>query len=139
MSSAFPSGVQRVPSASPYAGAIGFSAAVRAGDLVLLAGVSAVSADGEVVGGDDPYLQARECFRKIAETLAAAGAGLADVIHCRLYLASAEHWQEVGQAHAEAFAATRPAATMIVAGLLDPRMLVEIEVSALSSARTGRA
>jgi enamine deaminase RidA (YjgF/YER057c/UK114 family) len=119
---------QRVPSPSPYAPTIGFSAAVRAGDWVIVAGTTAVSPDGDILGGDDPYAQAVEALRKITAALAEAGATPADVVQTRIYLTRAEHWEPVGRAHGEVF--TAPAATMIITGLLDPRMLVEIEAVA---------
>ena len=122
--------IRRVPSPSPYAAVIGFSAAVRAGDLVLVAGITAVGADGEVVGGEDPYAQAREALRKIELILAEAGARLEQVVQTRMSITRAEDWEAVGRAHGEVFGDIRPAAAMLVCGLLDPRMLVEIEATA---------
>jgi enamine deaminase RidA (YjgF/YER057c/UK114 family) len=122
----------RIPSESPYAAAIGFSKAIRADGLIFLAGITAVDAKGEVVGGDDPYRQALACFAKITDALSACGATPADVVHTRMYLADAAHWTAVGRAHGETFAVAPPAATMLVTGLLDPRMLVEIEVTAVA-------
>jgi enamine deaminase RidA (YjgF/YER057c/UK114 family) len=122
--------VTRVPSPSPYAPRIGFSAAVRAGDLVFVAGMTAVAADGAIVGDDDAYAQAREALRKLGEALEAAGARLDQVVQTRMYLADAADWEAVGRAHGEVFAQARPAAAMLVTGLLDPRMRVEIEAVA---------
>jgi enamine deaminase RidA (YjgF/YER057c/UK114 family) len=124
------SDVLRVASRSRYAPAIGFSAAVRAGDTVWVSGATAVDEHGDVVGGDDAYAQANEALRKIAGALEAAGASLSAVVRTRMFLAHAGDWEEVGRAHAEALGAAPPAATMVVAGLLDPRMLVEIEAVA---------
>ena len=122
--------IERVPSPSPYAPAIGFSAAVRAGDTVWVAGTTAVDAGGEIIGGDDPYAQAVEALRKIGAALEATGARLEDVVQTRIFLADAEDHEAVGRAHGEAFATARPAAAMLVTGLLDPRMRVEIEAVA---------
>jgi enamine deaminase RidA (YjgF/YER057c/UK114 family) len=122
--------IRRVPSPSPYAPTIGFSAAVRAGDLVLVAGMTAVGADGEVVGGADAYAQTREALRKIERALADAGARLDQLVQTRLYITRAEDWEAVGRAHGEVLGEIRPAAAMLVTGLLDPRMLVEIEATA---------
>ncbi len=122
--------IRRVPSPSPYAPTIGFSAAVRAGDLVLVAGMTAVGADGEVVGGADAYAQTREALRKIERALADAGARLDQLVQTRLYITRAEDWEAVGRAHGEVLGEIRPAAAMLVTGLLDPRMLVEIEAMA---------
>jgi enamine deaminase RidA (YjgF/YER057c/UK114 family) len=122
----------RIPSESRYAPMIGFSKAVRAGQLVFLAGITAVDAQGGVTGGDDPYAQARACFAKITVALSDAGASTDDVVHTRMYLIEAAHWEAVGRAHGETFADAPPAATMLVVKeLLDPRMLVEIEVTAV--------
>ena len=126
---------QRLPSPSPYAPAIGFSAAVRAGAVVAVAGTTAVAASGAIAGEGDPYLQAREALRKIRDALRDAGASLDDVIQTRIHLARAADWSEVGRAHGEAFEAAPPASTMVVAGLLDPRMLVEIEALAVIQAQ----
>ena len=120
---------ERVPSPSPYAPVIGFSAAVRAGDLVFVAGITAVTADGAIVG-EDAYTQAREVLRKLGEALEAAGARLDQVVQTRMYLTDASDWEAVGRAHGEVFAEIRPAAAMLVTGLLDPRMRVEIEAVA---------
>jgi enamine deaminase RidA (YjgF/YER057c/UK114 family) len=125
---------ERVESESRYAPVIGFSQAVRAGNLVFVAGMTAIDAGGEVVGGADPYLQAQESLRKALAALAACRASAADVVHTRIYLVDPAHWEEVGRAHGEVFAENRPAATMVVVNaLLDPRMLVEIEVVAAVS------
>jgi enamine deaminase RidA (YjgF/YER057c/UK114 family) len=121
---------QRVPSPSLFAPTIGFSAAVRSGDLVCVAGMSAVDVDGTVVGGDDPYLQAREALRKVVAALEAAGASVGDVVQTRMYITDPADWEAVGRAHGEVFAAGRPAAAMLVTRLLDERMLVEIEAMA---------
>ena len=123
--------IQRVESESRYAPTIGFAKAVRAGDLVFVAGMSAIDAAGDAVGEGDPYAQARECLRKAVDALAECGASAADVVQTRMYLVDPLHWEDVGRAHAEVFGGHRPAATMVVAReLLDPRMLVEIEVVA---------
>ena len=119
-----------VPSPSPYAPTIGFSAAVRAGDWVHVAGTTAANAANEIVGGDDPEAQAREVLRKIREALEAAGSSLDDVIRTRIYLVDAADWEAVGRAHADVFADVRPVSTMLVIGLLDPRMRVEIDATA---------
>lgn len=122
--------IERVPSPSPYAGRIGFSAAVRAGDLVFVAGTTALDARGEVVGGEDPYAQTVEALRKVAASLQAAGARLDQVVQTRVHVTRAEDWEAVGRAHGEVFGSVRPAAAMVVSGLLDPRMRVEIEAVA---------
>lgn len=122
--------VTRIPSPSPYAPVVGFSAGVRAGDLVLVAGVSATGADGELVGDDNAYAQTRETLRKIEEILSAAGARLDQVVQTRMYIARREDWEQVGKAHGEVFGEILPASAMLVTALVDARMLVEIEAVA---------
>lgn len=127
---------RRVASDSPYAGRIGFSAAVEADGWVTTAGMTAVGPDGEVVGGGSAYAQAREALRKALAALEAAGATVPEqVVQTRLYVTDAAHADDVGRAHAEVFADHPPAATMVVVGLLDPRMLVEVELRAYIEAR----
>lgn len=119
-----------VPSSSPYAPTIGFSAAVRAGDWVHVAGTTALNGEGEVVGGDDPAAQTREVLRKITDALEQAGASVDDVVRTRIYVTDPADADAVGRAHGDVFATVRPVATMVVTGLLDPRMRVEIEAVA---------
>ena len=119
-----------VASGSPYEGRIGFSRAVRVGDWVLVSGTGPVWPDGSC--DPDPEIQARRCFEIALAALHDAGASAADVVRTRMYVTDAEHWQAVGRAHVEVFADVRPAATMVVvAGLVDPRWLVEVELDAV--------
>ncbi len=123
--------ISRVTSASRWAPVIGFSAAVRAGDLVMSAGMTAIAPDGSLVGGDDAYEQAREALRKVVAALGDAGAGPEHVVQTRIYLVDADDWERVGRAHGEVFIDARPAAAMLVVDrLLDSRMRVEIEATA---------
>jgi enamine deaminase RidA (YjgF/YER057c/UK114 family) len=121
----------RIPSPSPYAPTIGFSAAIRSGDWIHVAGMTALNADGEIP--EDAGAQTRETLRKIEDALQQTGATLSDVVRTRIYLADAGDWQAVGRAHGEVFGEIRPVATMVVVGLLDPRMRVEIETVAHST------
>ena len=122
--------IERFPSPSRYAPSIGFSAAVRAGDLVFVAGMTAVEPDGSVTGGEDPYAQAAAALGKLAAALEVAGARLDQVVQTRIHLTDAGDAEAVGRAHREAFGGAPPAAAMLVTGLLDPRMRVEIEAVA---------
>jgi enamine deaminase RidA (YjgF/YER057c/UK114 family) len=115
---------------SPYESLFGFSRAVVAGDRVLVAGTAPVPAAGGPPPAG-PYEQARLCLDLIGEALDRAGSGLPHVLRTRMFLTDAAHWREVARAHGEVFADIRPAATaVIVAGLLDPAWLVEIEAEA---------
>jgi enamine deaminase RidA (YjgF/YER057c/UK114 family) len=120
-----------VSSGSPYEPTIGFSRAVRDGRHVFVAGTCAVMPDG-ADPPPDAYGQARRCLEIIVTALAEAGGRPEHVVRTRTFLLNAKDWEDVGRAHGEVFAATRPASTMIVvAGFLDPRWIVEIEADAL--------
>jgi enamine deaminase RidA (YjgF/YER057c/UK114 family) len=122
---------QRISGHSPYEPVFGFSRALVAGDRVLVAGTAPVPPGGGPPPAG-PYDQARLCLDLIGEALAQAGTSLDHVIRTRIYLTGTGHWREVARAHGEVFATIRPAATaVIVAGLLDPAWLVEIEAEAL--------
>jgi enamine deaminase RidA (YjgF/YER057c/UK114 family) len=121
-----------VSSGSPYEQTIGFSRAVRVGDRVLVSGTAPVWEDGSCP--DDAGAQTRRCFDIIVAALAEAGASAEDVVRTRMFLTSAGDADAVAEVHGELFSQIRPAATMVVvAGLLDPRWKVEIEVEALIS------
>ena len=117
---------------SPYEELVGFSRAVRVGNVVYVSGTVATTSDGSVAGAGDAYAQAKQALANIEAALAAAGASLADVVRTRMYLVDVADWEAVARAHREAFGAVRPASTMLEAGrLLDPAMLVEIEAEAV--------
>jgi enamine deaminase RidA (YjgF/YER057c/UK114 family) len=126
--------IERYPSQSSFAERIGFSAAVRSGDWVHVAGISAVTPDGAIVGGDDAYDQMVEVMEKLRAALEQAGARLDQVVKTTIYITAAQDWDLVGRAHAEALGDARPAASMVVTQLLDPRMLVELEAVAYTAA-----
>ncbi len=119
-----------VSSGSPFEGQVGFSRAVRVGDRVLVAGTAPIGAEDR-----DACTQALRCLEIIETALVDAGATLADVVRTRVFITSRDDWEAVANAHGERFRAIRPAATMVVvAGLLDPRWLVEIEAEAIVGA-----
>ena len=123
--------IERHGSGGPYEAAIGYSRTVRAGDHVHVAGCTAVGADGELVGVGDPYAQARQACENVLAALELAGASAGDVVQTRMYVTDIGDWEAVGRAHAEAFGAAPPVSAMLqVSGLIDPRMLVEIEATA---------
>jgi enamine deaminase RidA (YjgF/YER057c/UK114 family) len=115
---------------SPWEGQFGFSRIVRAGEFVLIGGMTSVGPGGSVIG-ETPYEQTVEILGKILHELDRAGVGPPDVIQTRVYVTDISRGEEVGRAHGEVFAQYRPLMTMVeVSGLIDPRMLVEIETVA---------
>jgi enamine deaminase RidA (YjgF/YER057c/UK114 family) len=103
---------------------------LRVGDFVLVGGTTSVTLEGAVCG-ITPYDQAVEIFTKILHELSRVGLGAADVIQNRVYVTDISRSDEVGRAHGEFFADHRPLMTMVeVNGLIDPRMLVEVETIA---------
>ena len=125
-----PDGRQRANSGSPYERTIGFSRAVRDGDHVYVAGTAPVWADGEV--DRDSAIQARRCWEIALDALRDLGGEVADVVRTRQYLTPDADPGAVAAVHGELFADVRPASTMlVVAALLDPRWVVEVEIDAL--------
>jgi enamine deaminase RidA (YjgF/YER057c/UK114 family) len=115
---------------SPYELAFGFSRIVKAGEFVLIGGMTSIDPSG-VVLGETPYEQTVVILGKIAHELERAGVGVADVIQTRVYVTDISRVEEVGRAHGEVFAEYRPLMTGVeVSALIDPRMLVEIETVA---------
>jgi enamine deaminase RidA (YjgF/YER057c/UK114 family) len=121
---------ERFGSGGPYEQIYGYSRVVRAGDRVITAGCTA-TVDGVVTGVGDPHAQTLTAFRIALDALASAGASVEDVIRTRMYVTDRAHADAVGRAHGEVFATVRPAATLvIVAALIHPAMLVEVEAEA---------
>ena len=126
--------VSRYSSGGPWEERYGYSRVVRAGDLVITAGCTA-TVDGGVVHVRDAHGQALVAFRIALEGLTRAGATVSDVVRTRMYVVSADDADAVGRAHAEVFGDVRPVATMVVvARLIHPDHLVEVEVEAYVSA-----
>lgn len=112
---------------------VGYSRAVRIGDIIEVAGTSALDGD-KIIAVGDPYKQMCFIIEKVEQALNQAGAALSNVVRTRIYLTDLSHSKKIGQAHAKYFGEIRPASTMIqISGLVDPDLLVEVEVTAIIS------
>jgi enamine deaminase RidA (YjgF/YER057c/UK114 family) len=121
--------ISRHGSGGPWEDVVGYSRVVRAGDWFVTAGCTAI-ADGEIVGIGDPFAQATAAFKAGLDALARAGCMPQHVVSTRMYITDRAHADEVGRAHSIALDEVRPAATLIVvAGLIDERLLVEVELT----------
>jgi enamine deaminase RidA (YjgF/YER057c/UK114 family) len=117
---------QNIPGNSPYEPIIGFSRAVRIGNVVHVSGTGPAGAE-ELSAAE----QTRAALRIIEAALTQAGASFEHVVRTRMFLAHAEDWEEIGRAHGEVFGTIRPASTMVIAALLNPKWRVEIEAEAV--------
>jgi enamine deaminase RidA (YjgF/YER057c/UK114 family) len=123
---------QNISSGAKWEDIVGYSRAVRIGNMIEVAGTTAVDEAGQVVGLNDPYRQTLFILDKIEQALIKAGASMQDVVRTRMFVTNIDQWEAIGRAHGEYFRQIKPAATMVeVQRLIDPEMLVEIEVTAV--------
>jgi len=123
---------RRISANRPWERIVGYSRAVRVGNVIEVSGTAPADVQGRVLAPGDVYGQAREALRIIGEALGEAGASFEDVVRTRILLADASQWEAAGRAHGEVFADIRPANTTIgVRGFVDPEILVEIEATAI--------
>lgn len=124
---------KRVSSGSYLEPEIGFSRAVRIGNMIAVAGTAPIAAGGGTDGVGDVYRQTVRCLEIIAQALADAGASMDDVIRTRVMLTDMPRWKAAARAHGEAFSGIRPACTFVqVSGFVDPDWLVELEADAVT-------
>lgn len=122
----------RASSGAKWEEIVGYSRAVRVGNVVHVAGTTAVGEDGQIVGVGDAYEQAKHILVIIEKALNELGAKITDVTRTRMFVTNIDDWEAVGRAHGEVFRPIKPAATLVaIDRLINPQMLVEIEVDAV--------
>lgn len=119
-------------SGSKWEDIVGYSRAVKVGNIVEVTGTVASGEDGNVVGENDAYAQTKYVYQKIEKVLERAGAAMKDVVRVRMFVTDIARWQEYGRAHSEFFKEIKPCNTMVeVSKLIEPEYLIEIEATAM--------
>lgn len=126
---------ENISSGTAWEDIVGYSRAVKAGNLVFVAGTTAVDENGKTVGINDPYAQAKFALKKIEKALQDAGASMQNVVRTRMFVTDISRWKEFGRAHGQIFKHIKPVATMVeVKSLIHPELMIEIEADAVLEA-----
>jgi enamine deaminase RidA (YjgF/YER057c/UK114 family) len=121
-----------ISSGAKWEDLVGYSRAVRVGNVIEVAGTTAVDEAGNLVGIDNPYEQTRYIITKIEKAIIQAGATLKDIVRTRIFTTDISRWEEIGKAHGEFFREIKPASSMVeVKSLINPELLVEIEATGI--------
>lgn len=124
--------IHRTFTSAPWEQQVGYCRAIRAGDHVYVTGTAPLDDHGRVFAPGDAYAQAKRCLQIIDQALQDLGADMSNVVRTRMLVTDITRWAEFGHAHREVFAAYPPATSMVeVRALIDPDMLIEIEIDAL--------
>ena len=122
---------QKYFSGTKWESVVGYSRAIKVGERIYVTGTTATDEGGAIVAPGDAYAQTVQAIRNIERALKALDAGLENVVRTRMFVTDISRWEEYGRAHGEFFSEVMPCATMVeVSKLVDPAMLIEIEVDA---------